>query len=119
MTPRSLKSPAWKWWFWTIYSKLRVAQKKRKSPFSVPLTSAGEVPASLLSMNLEGWVDGPRWSLQNRRFMESVVEQLRPSLKVEQKVPIARVADFRIAKELSAERAPVTPSTQRKPDKSR
>lgn len=73
--------------------------------------ASGSYDVYLASMNSDGWVE--------EHFMESVVDQLRPSLKVEHRVPIARVADFRIAKELSAERASVTPATQRKPDKSR
>jgi hypothetical protein len=46
-------------------------------------------------MSPEGWVTEP--------FMEAVVEQLGPTLKVSEKVPVARVVDFRIVKEVLAE----------------
>lgn len=60
------------------------------------LLARGSYEAYLASMNSEGWVDD--------RLMEAIVDQLRQSSKVEQKVPIARVADFRITREVLAER---------------
>ncbi len=66
------------------------------------LLAGGSYDAYRASMNSEGWVE--------EKFRGSVVDQLRESLKVEQKVPVARVADFRIAKEIFAERI-------RKPEK--
>jgi ABC-type nitrate/sulfonate/bicarbonate transport system substrate-binding protein len=57
--------------------------------------AAGAYDAYVSSLSPEGWVPEP--------FLESVVEQQRQSLKVPEKVPIAKVADFRILKEILAE----------------
>jgi ABC-type nitrate/sulfonate/bicarbonate transport system substrate-binding protein len=57
--------------------------------------AAGAYDAYVSSLSPEGWVPEP--------FLESVVEQQRQALKVPEKVPIAKVADFRILKEILAE----------------
>ena len=46
-------------------------------------------------MSLEGWVP--------ESFVEAVIEQQAQALKVTEKVPLAKVADFRILKEILAE----------------
>ena len=57
--------------------------------------AAGAYDAYISSLSPEGWVPEP--------FLESVVEQQRQALKVPEKVPLAKVADFRILKEILAE----------------
>ena len=57
--------------------------------------AAGAYDAYVSSLSPEGWVPEP--------FLESVVEQQRQALKVPEKVAIAKVADFRILKEILAE----------------
>jgi hypothetical protein len=57
--------------------------------------AAGSYDAYLSSMSLEGWVPEP--------FMQAVIEQQSQALKVAEKVPVAKVADFRIVKEILAE----------------
>ena len=57
--------------------------------------AAGAYDAYVSSLSPEGWVPEP--------FLESVVEQQRQALKVPEKVVIAKVADFRILKEILAE----------------
>ena len=57
--------------------------------------AAGAYNAYVSSLSPEGWVPEP--------FLESVVEQQRQALKVPEKVAIAKVADFRILKEILAE----------------
>jgi len=57
--------------------------------------AAGSYDAYLSSMSPEGWVSEP--------FMQAVIEQQSQALKVAEKVPVAKVADFRIVKEILAE----------------
>jgi ABC-type nitrate/sulfonate/bicarbonate transport system substrate-binding protein len=57
--------------------------------------AAGAYDAYVSSLSPEGWVPEP--------FLESVVEQQRQALKVPEKVPLAKIADFRILKEILAE----------------
>jgi len=51
--------------------------------------------AYLGSMSPEGWVPEP--------FMEAVIEQQVQALKVTEKVPLGKVADFKILREVLAE----------------
>lgn len=57
--------------------------------------AAGSYDAYLSSMSAEGWVPEP--------FMEAVIEQQSQTLKVTEKVPLARIVDFRIVKEARSE----------------
>src|SRR4030095_8608683 len=57
--------------------------------------AAGAYDAYVSSLSPEGWVPEP--------FLESVVEQQRQALKVPEKVLLAKIADFRILKEILAE----------------
>jgi NitT/TauT family transport system substrate-binding protein len=57
--------------------------------------ASGSYDAFHSSMSPEGWVPEP--------FMEAVVEQLGQSLKVSEKVPTARVVDFRIVRDILGE----------------
>ena len=57
--------------------------------------AAGSYDAYLSSMSPEGSVSEP--------FMEAVIEQQSQALKVTEKVPVAKVADFRIVREILAE----------------
>ena len=57
--------------------------------------AAGSYDAYLSSMSPEGSVSDP--------FMEAVIEQQSRALTVTEKVPVAKVADFRIVKEIRAE----------------
>jgi ABC-type nitrate/sulfonate/bicarbonate transport system substrate-binding protein len=57
--------------------------------------AAGSYDAYLSSMSPEGSVSEP--------FMEAVIEQQSQALRVTEKVPVAKVADFRIVKEIRAE----------------
>ena len=57
--------------------------------------AAGSYDAYLSSMSPDGFV--------SESFMEAVVQQQNQALKVADKVPLAKVADFRILKEILAE----------------
>lgn len=57
--------------------------------------AAGSYDAYVASMSAEGLVPEP--------FMEAVIEQQSQALKLTEKVPLARVVDFRIVRELHAE----------------
>ena len=57
--------------------------------------ASGAYDAYVSSLSPEGWVPEP--------FLDSVVEQQRHSLKVTEKIPVAKVADFGILKEILAE----------------
>jgi NitT/TauT family transport system substrate-binding protein len=57
--------------------------------------AAGSYDAYVSSMSVEGWVPEP--------FMEAVIEQQAQALKVTEKVPLGKVADFRILKEVLAD----------------
>ena len=57
--------------------------------------AAGAYDAYVSSLSPEGWVPEP--------FLESVVEQQRQALKVPEKVLLAKIANFRILKEILAE----------------
>ena len=57
--------------------------------------AAGSYDAYVSSMSVEGWVPEP--------FMEAVIEQQAQALKVTEKVPLGKVADFRMLKEALAE----------------
>jgi ABC-type nitrate/sulfonate/bicarbonate transport system substrate-binding protein len=57
--------------------------------------ASGSYDAYLGSMSLEGWAPEP--------FMEAVIEQQAQALKVAEKVPLGKVADFRILREALAE----------------
>jgi NitT/TauT family transport system substrate-binding protein len=57
--------------------------------------ATGSYDAFYSSMSPEGWVPEP--------FMEAVVEQLGQSLKISEKVPAARVVDFRIVRDILGE----------------
>jgi NitT/TauT family transport system substrate-binding protein len=57
--------------------------------------ASGSYDAYLGSMSLEGWAPEP--------FMEAVIEQQAQALKVTEKVPLGKVADFRILREVLAE----------------
>ena len=57
--------------------------------------AAGSYDAYVASMNDEGWVPEP--------FMEAVIQQQSQALKLTETVPVARIVDFRIAKEVRKE----------------
>jgi len=57
--------------------------------------ASGSYDAYVSSMSPEGWVP--------ESFMEAVIEQQAQALKVTEKVPLGKVADFRILKEALAE----------------
>ena len=57
--------------------------------------ASGSYDAYVSSMSLEGWVP--------ESFTEAVIAQQAQALKVTEKVPLDKVADFRILKEALAE----------------
>ncbi len=57
--------------------------------------AAGSYDAYVSSMSPEGWAPDP--------FMEAVIEQQAQALKVTEKLPLGKVADFRILKEVVTE----------------
>jgi NitT/TauT family transport system substrate-binding protein len=57
--------------------------------------AAGSCDAYLSSLSVEGWVPEP--------FLEAVIEQQRQVVKVTEKVPTAKIADFTILKQVLAE----------------
>jgi ABC-type nitrate/sulfonate/bicarbonate transport system substrate-binding protein len=57
--------------------------------------AAGSYDAYLLSMSVEGWVP--------ETFLEAVIEQQTQLLKIPEKAPAAKVADFSIVKQVGAE----------------